>query len=71
MRFIATGDILQLKAIDKHELLRSNIECVDVIFPTKLQLDVIKRVKNESDREGYKKIHRMLFDEHLPITKNN
>jgi AAA domain len=67
IRFLATGDPYQLKSIEKSKNLRSNAECIRAIFPKRLQLDIVKRVQNEADRQGYVDIWQALFKDDRTI----
>ncbi len=68
IRFIATGDQNQLRSVhdSKNQYLQSNGECIDALFPIRLHLEVIKRVKREEDRLGYPAIRQIIFKEHMP-----
>jgi hypothetical protein len=69
IKFLATGDMHQITAI-QHDLdMRSNAECLDIMFPHRLELQVIKRIKNEKDRQGYIDIHHAFFDLNWPTAK--
>jgi hypothetical protein len=61
IRFLATGDLMQIRAVEDHELLRSNLECLEMMFPKQLELEIIKRVKDGMDIEGYKTMLDHLF----------
>lgn len=65
IRYHSTGDPYQVDVIEKC-LLRTNEECIDIMFPMELELLVIKRVSSEEDKEGYRSIKHCLFEEKLP-----
>jgi hypothetical protein len=69
IRFLGTGDPCQLQPIEKYPTNRSGMKCLDILFPQRLNLEVIKRVKDPQDRQGYETIWHCLFELHWSVQK--
>jgi len=68
IRFLATGDPYQLPAIEESpHYIRGNLECVNLMFPYRVVLNVIKRL-NPEEMDSYPIIKKLLFeDKKTPI----
>ncbi len=69
IRFLGTCDPCQLQPIEKYKSKRPGMKCLDILFQQRLNLEIIKRVRDEQDRQGYETIWHCLFELDWPVSK--
>jgi hypothetical protein len=73
IRFIATGDVYQNPAVEKSDHIHrrgdtwKQSSVINWMFPSKLRLQVIKRVTNNQDRVAYPKLKQDLFSTNMNV----
>jgi hypothetical protein len=72
IRFLATGDMYQNSAIENTNYVNkggsmTHEDIVDFLFPQQLELKIIKRVKNQSDKVPYPQIKEDLFSTSMSV----
>jgi hypothetical protein len=75
VRFIGTGDLYQNPAVENVENVCTSktawrkIDIINFLFPSQITLNIVKRVKHDSDREAYAKIWNDLFVAKLSVAE--